>query len=88
MKEIFIGAKKHVCVCGESICKDVGLKECSVYEDVMKSQCVKAQCMVENIWPKISKVLQEMLHESDAEDDYGNDDGNSDYEFECVTSED
>ena len=49
-KENFIRCKES-CICNEKICKAAGLKECPVCGDVMKSQCSKARCTVENIRP-------------------------------------
>ena len=47
-KENFIRCKES-CICNEKICKAAGLKECPVCGDVMKFQCSKARCTVENI---------------------------------------
>ena len=41
-KENFVRCKES-CICKEKICNAAGLKECSVYGDVMKSEMFKSK---------------------------------------------
>ena len=81
-REIFLRCKVE-CVCFEKKCKAIGLKECPICKNVMKSVCSKASCKIDGVkpvmvLPKRAYSSKKLFEESSNEEESCSDDDEED----------